>query len=86
MVEIIWGRREADGTITELARAPEDDHLDPITEIPGYAGAVRRGTNVVFRSDDKVLVPQLRTQESPYPGAPEPPTATAKKHRDRAKE
>lgn len=73
--EIIWGRREADGTITELSRAPEDDLVDPIMEIPGYAAAVRRGVNISFRSDNKALVAQLRGSEAPDPGPPEPPAA-----------
>jgi hypothetical protein len=59
-VYVIFGRYETDGTIQELGRALLEDGIDPIVEIPGYATALRRGTNVNFHSDNEELVGKLR--------------------------
>jgi hypothetical protein len=59
-VQVIFGRLEDDGSITELGRADPGDYVDPVVEIPGYSAAIRRGNNVSFHSDNEVLVAKLR--------------------------
>jgi len=60
VVQVIFGRKEDDGTITELGRADPGDGVDPVVEIPGYAAAIRRGNNVSFHSNNEALVALLR--------------------------
>src|SRR5712664_1652703 len=59
-IQVIFGRLEEDGTITELGRADPGDGVDPVVEIIGYAAAIRRGNNVSFHSDNEALVAKLR--------------------------